>query len=182
MKNLQLSKVVMSPEIPAKQGRLERKRQEAKQRAEAKRLTAKRQQLAAKLQPLMAGLDGAGPFVESCPHCHQALLPELGRCNIFHDEDEFKRVKSRFVKESQLSRRGWSIPKSQGGIQRVIKRFLGEPVAFVPKNFASNLFDAADRIPLYSKADVEAVETSIEFRAYIENSHKADSEQAAKRD
>jgi hypothetical protein len=172
----------MSPEIPAKQGRLERKRQEAKQRAEAKRLTAKRQQLAAKLQPLMAGLDGAGPFVESCPHCHQALLPELGRCNIFHDEDEFKRVKSRFVKESQLSRRGWSIPKSQGGIQRVIKRFLGEPVAFVPKNFASNLFDAADRIPLYSKADVEAVETSIEFRACIGNSHKADSEQAAKRD
>ena len=182
MKNLQLSKVVMSPEIPAKQGRLERKRQEAKQRAEAKRLTAKRQQLAAKLQPLMAGLDGAGPFVESCPHCRQALLPELGRCNIFHDEDEFKRVKSRFVKESQLSRRGWSIPKSQGGIQRVIKRFLGEPVAFVPKNFASNLFDAADRIPLYSKADVEAVETSIEFRACIGNSHKADSEQAAKRD
>jgi hypothetical protein len=182
VKNLQLSKVVMSPEIPAKQGRLERKRQEAKQRAEAKRLTAKRQQLAAKLQPLMAGLDGAGPFVESCPHCHQALLPELGRCNIFHDEDEFKRVKSRFVKESQLSRRGWSIPKSQGGIQRVIKRFLGEPVAFVPKNFASNLFDAADRIPLYSKADVEAVETSIEFRACIGNSHKADSEQAAKRD
>jgi hypothetical protein len=165
-----------------KQDRLERKRQEAKQRAEAKRLTAKRQQLAAKLQPLMAGLDGAGPFVESCPHCHQALLPELGRCNIFHDEDEFKRVKSRFVKESQLSRRGWSIPKSQGGIQRVIKRFLGEPVAFVPKNFASNLFDAADRIPLYSKADVEAVETSIEFRACIGNSHKADSEQAAKRD
>ena len=172
----------MSPEIRVRQGRLERKRQETKQRAEAKRLTAKRQQLATKLQPLMAGLDGAGPFVEFCPQCHRALLPELGRCNIFHDEDEFKRVKNRFVKESQLSRRGWSIPKSQGGIQRVIRRFLGEPVAFLPKNFASNLWDVAHCIPLYSKADVEAVETSIEFRASIENSHKADSEQAAKQD
>jgi hypothetical protein len=181
VKNLQLSKLVMSPEIPVKQGTLEQKRQEAQQRAEAKRLTAKRQRLAAKLQPLMAGLDGAGPFVESCPQCRRALLPELGRCNIFHDEDEFRRVKRRFVKESQLARRGWSIPKSQGGIQRVIKRFLGEPVAFV-HNFASNLLDVAHCIPLYSKADVEAVETSIEFRACIENSHKADSEQAAKRD
>jgi hypothetical protein len=172
----------MSPEIRVKQSRLERKRQEAKQRAEAKRLTAKRQQLAAKLQPLMAGLDGAGPFVEFCPQCHRALLPELGRCNIFHDQDEFKRVRTRFVKESQLSRRGWSIPKSQGGIQKVIKRFLGEPVAFVPNNFASNLLETAHCIPLHSKADVEAVETSIEFRAFIENSHKADSKQAAKRD
>jgi hypothetical protein len=82
-------------------------------------------------------------------------------------------VKNRFVNESQLPRRGWSIPISQRGIQKVIKRFLGEPVAFVPKNFASNLFDAAHCIPLYSKADVEAVEASIEFRAYIENSRKA---------
>jgi hypothetical protein len=164
----------MSSEIRVKQGRFERKRQEAKQRAEAKRLTAKRQRLAAKLHPLMAGLDGAGPFVEFCPQCYRALLPELGRCNIFHDQDEFKRVKTRFVKESQLSRRGWNIPKSQGGIQKVIKRFLGEPVAFVPKNFASNLFDAAHCIPLYSKADVETVETSIEFRALTENSRKAD--------
>ena len=173
MKNVQLSKAVMSSEIPVKQGKLERKRQEAQQRAEAKRLIAKRQQLAAKLQPLVAALDGAAPFVESCPQCHRALLPELGRCIIFHDEDEFRRVKSRFVKESQLSRRGWSIPKTQGGIQKVIKRFLGEPVAFVAENFASNLFEAAHCIPLYSKANVEAVETSIEFRACIENSHKA---------
>lgn len=74
------------------------------------------------------------------------------------------------------------MPKSQGGIQRVIKWFLGEPVAFVPNNFASNPLDVAHCIPLYSKADVEAVETSIEFRACIENSHKADSEQATKRD
>jgi hypothetical protein len=172
----------MSTEIRVKQGRLERKRQEARQRAEARRLAAKRQQLAAKLHPLVVGLDGAGPFVEFCPQCYRALLPELGRCNIFHDEDEFKRVKTRFVKESQLLRRGWSIPQSQGGIQRVIKRFLGEPVAFVPKNFASNLWDVAHCIPLYSKADVEAVETPIEFRALIENSHKVDSERFAKRD
>ena len=164
----------MSPEIRAEQDRLEQKRQEARQRAEAKRLAAKRQRLAAKLQPLMAGLDCAGPFVESCPRCDRALLPELGRCNIFHDEVEFKRVKNRFVKESQLPRRRWSIPKSQGGIQKVIRRFLGEPVAFVPNDFASNLFDAAHCIALYSKTDVEAIEASIEFRAYIENSHKAD--------
>ena len=170
------------PELRVRQGKLERKRQEAKRCAEAKRLAAKRQRLAAKLHPLMAGLDGAGPFVEFCPQCYRALLPELGRCNIFHDQEEFKRVKTRFVKESQLSRRGWSIPKSQGGIQRVIRRFLGEPLAFVPKNFTSNLLNTAHCIPLYSKADVEAVETTIEFRALIENSHKADSEQATKRD
>ena len=163
----------MSPEIHVKQGRLEQKRQEARQRAEAKRLAAKRQRLAAKLQPLMAGLNCAGPFVESCPQCGRALLPELGRCNIFHDEVEFRRVKHRFIKESQLPRRGWGIPKSQGGIQKVIKRFLGEPVAFVPSNFASNLFDPAHCIPLYSKTDVEAVETSIKFRACIEYSRKA---------
>jgi len=164
----------MSPEIRVKQGGLEQKRQGARHRAVAKRLAAKRQRLAAKLQPLMAGLDCAGPFVESCPRCGQALLPELGRCDIFHNEVEFKRVKNRFVKESQLPRRRWSIPKSLGGIQKVIRQFLGEPVAFVPKNFSSNLFDSAHCIPLYSKADVEAVETSIEFLAYIENSHKAD--------
>jgi hypothetical protein len=152
----------------ANKGHLEKK----PPRAEIRGLAAKHLRLAEKLKPLLAGLECAEPFAESCRFCGRTLLPEIGRCTIFHNETEFQSVKGRFVKETQLRRRGWNIAKSQGGTQKLVKRFLGEPIAHVPKVFSSNLFDPTHCIPLYSKADVEAVEATLEFRACLENSRK----------
>jgi hypothetical protein len=131
-----------------------------------------REKLAEKLKPLFAGLDSAGPGAEGCPICHQALLPEIGRCNIFHQEADFDLVKNRFIKGTQLPSRGWSIPRSQGGYHAGANRFLGEPLAFLPRKFDSTSFDMADCIALYSKTDVEAVEQTLEFRAFLQFSRK----------
>jgi len=131
-----------------------------------------REKLAEKLKPLFAGLDSAGPGVEDCPICHQPLLPEIGRCNIFHQEADFDLVKSRFIKGVQLPQRGWSIPRSQGGYRTGANRFLGEPLAFLPRKFDSAKSGMEDCIPLYSKAHVEAVEQTLEFRAFLQFARK----------
>jgi hypothetical protein len=138
------------------------------------------EKLATRLKPLMAGLDSADPSVECCPICQQALLPEIGRCNVFHVEADFDLVKSRFLQGSQLRRRGWSIPLSRGGCRAGVLRFLGEALAYLPKDFNSDLFDIEHCVPLYSKTEVEAVEQTLEFKAFVENAHKTDKRQIAR--
>jgi len=129
----------------------------------------------------MAGLDSALPPVEYCPICHQILLPEIGRCNVFHVEADYDLVKSRFIQGPQLRRRGWSIPHSRGGYRVGVLRFLGDALAYLPRDLNPDLFDLAQCIPLYSKTEVEAVEQTLEFRAFVENARKIDKKQIAKK-
>lgn len=140
-----------------------------------------REKLATRLKPLMAGLDSADPSVEYCPICHQALLPEIGRCNVFHVEADYALVKSRFIQGPQLRRRGWSIPQSRGGYRIGALRFLGDALAYLPREFNPDLFDLAHCIPLYGRTEVEAIEQTLEFKAFIENAHKIDRKQIAQR-
>jgi hypothetical protein len=169
-----------STERPAAHPRAVQRQGEIINRNRTKCLEVKREKLATRLKPLMAGLDSADPSVECCPICHQALLPEIGRCNVFHLEADFDLVKSRFLQGPRLRRRGWSIPDSRGGYRAGVLRFLGDALAYLPKDFNSDRFDKAQCIPLYSKTEVEAVEQSLEFRAFVENAHKADKRQIAK--
>ncbi len=137
------------------------------------------EKLATRLKPLMAGLDSTDPSVEYCPICHQALLPEIGRCNVFHVEADYDLVKARFLQGPRLRRRGWSIPYSQGGYRAGVRRFLGDALAYLPRDYHPDLFDITHCIPLYSKTEVEAVEQTLEFRAFVENARKIDKKQIA---
>jgi hypothetical protein len=157
-----------------------RKREEMKIHGHTKPLAVEKEKLATRLKPLMAGLDSADPLTEHCPVCHQALLPEIGRCNIFHREVDYRLVKSRFLQGPQLRRRGWSIPASQGGYRAGILRFLGAPIAYLPRDYNPDRFNIRDCIPLYSKTDVEEVEQTLEFRAFVENACKVGKKRIAK--